>query len=201
MRSSIPATNSTTAAAQALKEIREAVVTTTPGLTETFHMLGPASIGSDRLREFIESVGCPCGSLIERGYLEPSNSWSLYADPPMDLADASLVAAAEALARGECSPSIARTSRRIVYAAGIATTDGNRPLTHRSSRPFVRLNLRHHQGSIPRQPLLIVGRLPSGWIPSDLCVISAHNPLQPAVLSGSGSAISRQPGAIIAQRV
>ena len=40
-----------------LKSIREPITTTTPVLTEAFHMLGPASIGSNRLREFIEGGG------------------------------------------------------------------------------------------------------------------------------------------------
>ena len=34
--------------------IRDAILTTTPVLTEAFPMLGPAGIGSDRLREFVE---------------------------------------------------------------------------------------------------------------------------------------------------
>lgn len=45
-----------------LKEIREPVFTTIPVLTEAFHMLGPASIGSDSLREFMENGGYLCGS-------------------------------------------------------------------------------------------------------------------------------------------
>jgi len=40
-----------------LKEIREPLLTTIPVLTGAFHMLGPASIGSDRLREFVEAGG------------------------------------------------------------------------------------------------------------------------------------------------
>ena len=40
-----------------LKEIRDAILTTTPVLTEAFHMLGPASIGSDRLSGFVEDGG------------------------------------------------------------------------------------------------------------------------------------------------
>ena len=40
-----------------LTAIREPIVTTTPVLTEAFHMLGPASVGSDRLREFVENGG------------------------------------------------------------------------------------------------------------------------------------------------
>ena len=55
-----------------LKNIRDTILTTTPVLAEAFHILGPASVGSDRLME-------------------------VYADPPMDLADASLITAAEAL--------------------------------------------------------------------------------------------------------
>jgi predicted nucleic acid-binding protein len=81
----------------ALKVIREPIVTTTPVLTETFHILGPASVGSDRLREFIEqgglSVWFPDRTTLTRAF----ELMELYADHPMDLADASLVAAAEAL--------------------------------------------------------------------------------------------------------
>ena len=40
-----------------LKGIRVPIITTTPVLTEAFHMLGPASVGSDRLREFVENGG------------------------------------------------------------------------------------------------------------------------------------------------
>ncbi len=40
-----------------LKSIREPIATTIPVLTEAFHMLGSASIGSDRLREFVASGG------------------------------------------------------------------------------------------------------------------------------------------------
>jgi hypothetical protein len=42
---------------EVLKGIREPISTTVPVLTEAFHMLGPASLGSDRLREFIENRG------------------------------------------------------------------------------------------------------------------------------------------------
>src|SRR5436190_67104 len=37
---------------RALKVVREPIRTTVPVLTEAFHMLGPGSVGSDRLREF-----------------------------------------------------------------------------------------------------------------------------------------------------
>lgn len=80
-----------------LKQIREPIYTTTPVLTEAFHILGPASIGSDRLRDFLE-----CGGLLvwflDRTWLTRAlELMELYADHPMDLADASLITAAEAL--------------------------------------------------------------------------------------------------------
>ena len=80
-----------------LKEIREPILTTTPVLTEAFHMLGAASIGSDRLREFVEDGGLSVW-FFDRAWLTRAFELiELHADHPMDLADASLVAAAEAL--------------------------------------------------------------------------------------------------------
>jgi predicted nucleic acid-binding protein len=81
----------------ALKTIREPIVTTTPVLTETFHILGPASVGSDRLREFIEQGGLSVWFLDRTTLTRAFELMELYADHPMDLADASLVTAAEAL--------------------------------------------------------------------------------------------------------
>ena len=83
--------------AKALKEIREPIITTTPVLTEAFHMLGPASIGSDRLREFIEGGGLSVWFFERTALTRAFELMELYADHPMDLADASLVAAAESL--------------------------------------------------------------------------------------------------------
>lgn len=80
-----------------LKEIREPIFTTIPVLTEAFHMLGPASIGSDRLREFVEVGGVSVWFLDRTWLTRAFQLMDLYADHPMDLADASLVAAAEAL--------------------------------------------------------------------------------------------------------
>jgi len=80
-----------------LKEIRDAIVTTTPVLTEAFHILGPASIGSERLREFIEAGGLSVWFLNRESLTRALELMEVYADHPMDLADASLVAAAEAL--------------------------------------------------------------------------------------------------------
>ena len=80
-----------------LKDIREPVLTTIPVLTEAFHMLGPASIGSDRLREFVEAGGLAVWFLDRAWLTRVFELMELYADHPMDLADASLIAAAEAL--------------------------------------------------------------------------------------------------------
>ena len=81
----------------ALKGLREPIMTTTPVLTETFHILGPASIGSDRLREFIENGGLLVWFFDRPALTRAFELMELYADHPMDLADASLVTAAEVL--------------------------------------------------------------------------------------------------------
>ncbi len=81
---------------KALKGIREPMMTTTPVLTEAFHMLSPASIGSDRLREFIEAGGLSVWFFDRPALTRAFELMELYADHPMDLADASLVTAAEA---------------------------------------------------------------------------------------------------------
>lgn len=79
-----------------LRSLREALFTTVPVLTETFHMLGPASHGSMRLRDFVLKSGLSIWfmnhSAIERSF----ELMEQYADHPMDLADASLIVAAEA---------------------------------------------------------------------------------------------------------
>lgn len=81
-----------------LKSIREPITTTTPVLTEAFHMLGPASIGSNRLREFIEGGGLSVWFFERTRLTRAFELMERYADHPMDLADASLVVAAESLA-------------------------------------------------------------------------------------------------------
>jgi predicted nucleic acid-binding protein len=80
-----------------LRGIREPVLTTTPVLTEAFHMLGPASLGSDRLREFVEKGGLSVWFFDRSTLTRAFELMELYADHPMDLADASLVVAAETL--------------------------------------------------------------------------------------------------------
>ncbi len=83
---------------RALKEIRDPIATTTPVLTEAFHMLRPGSIGSDRLREFVEIGGLSVWFFDRSTLTRALELMELYADHPMDLADASLVTAAEVLA-------------------------------------------------------------------------------------------------------
>ncbi len=80
-----------------LKSVREPLVTTIPVLTEAFHMLGPASIGSDRLRDFVAGGGLSVWFFERATLTRAFELMESYADRPMDLADASLVTAAEAL--------------------------------------------------------------------------------------------------------
>lgn len=81
----------------ALKTIRERLYTTLPVLTEAFHILQPDSIGSDRLRDFIVHGGLSIWFLDDVQLLRAFELMEQYSDSPMDLADASLIAAAEAL--------------------------------------------------------------------------------------------------------
>jgi predicted nucleic acid-binding protein len=80
-----------------LKSIRAPIGTTVAVLTEAFHMLEPQSMGSDRLREFIAKNAMSVWFFEQASLLRAFELMELYADRPMDLADASLVAAAEAL--------------------------------------------------------------------------------------------------------
>lgn len=81
-----------------LRGIREPLVTTIPVLTEAFHLLGPASTGSDRLRDFIVKEGLALWYFDDRSVRRAFELMERYADQQMDLADASLVVAAERLA-------------------------------------------------------------------------------------------------------
>lgn len=80
-----------------LRGIREPLCTTVAVLTEAFHMLEPQSIGSDRLREFIAKSAMSVWFMDLRSLTRAFELMELYADRPMDLADASLVVAAEDL--------------------------------------------------------------------------------------------------------
>jgi predicted nucleic acid-binding protein len=81
-----------------LQGLREPLLTTVPVLTEAFHMLSPASPGSRNLREFIARGGATVWFLDAATLLRAFELMEQYADHPMDLADASLIVAAESLA-------------------------------------------------------------------------------------------------------
>ncbi len=86
-----------TEAQRILKNLREPLSTTTPVLTEAFHMLEPHGIGSDRLREFVMKGGLSTWFFDRSALTRAFELMERYADHPMDLADASLIVAAEML--------------------------------------------------------------------------------------------------------
>jgi len=80
-----------------LKTASTPLVSTTPVLTETFHLLGADSRGAQALFEFIERDGLTVWHLNKVTLIRSFALMRQYADHPMDLADASLVVAAEVL--------------------------------------------------------------------------------------------------------
>jgi predicted nucleic acid-binding protein len=82
---------------ETLRSIREPLSTTVPVLTEAFDILSPDSRGSDRLREFILAGGAAPWFFDASGVERAFELMEIYRDHPMDLADASLVVAAESL--------------------------------------------------------------------------------------------------------
>jgi uncharacterized protein len=80
-----------------LRALRERLCTTVPVLTEAFHMLQPESVGSDRVREFVVRGGLSVWFFDRTNLTRAFELMEQYADHPMDLADASVIAAAEAL--------------------------------------------------------------------------------------------------------
>lgn len=80
-----------------LHAIREPLFTTIPVLTEAFHLLTPNSIGADRLRDFILDGGASVWFLDHTSTTRVFELMEQYGDHPMDLADASVVVAAESL--------------------------------------------------------------------------------------------------------
>jgi predicted nucleic acid-binding protein len=81
-----------------LKSIREPLRATVPVLTEAFYMLDPGSIGADRLRDFVAQGGLSVWFFNDNWLARAFELMEQYRDHPMDLADASIVAAAESLA-------------------------------------------------------------------------------------------------------
>jgi hypothetical protein len=80
-----------------LKSIREPLRTTVPVLTEVFYMLGSDSIGADRVRDFVAQGGLSVWFFNDNWLARAFELMEQYRDHPMDLADASIVAAAESL--------------------------------------------------------------------------------------------------------
>lgn len=80
-----------------LDSIQEPLVTTVPVLTEAFHLLSPGSLGADRLRDFIVQGGLSIWFMDSASLQRAFELMEQYADHAMDLADASLIVAAETL--------------------------------------------------------------------------------------------------------
>ena len=82
---------------EVLGGIRDRLVTTVPVITEAFHILSPESQGSDRLRDFMEQDGLSVWYMDDAALRRAMELMESYRDQPMDLADASLIVAAERL--------------------------------------------------------------------------------------------------------
>lgn len=80
-----------------LRATRQPLFTTLPVLTEAFHLLRPNSIGADRLRDFLLAGGVSVWFMDQDTTIRAFELMEQYGDHPMDLADASLIVAAEAL--------------------------------------------------------------------------------------------------------
>ena len=80
-----------------LSAFRSPLVTTLPVLTEAFHILGPETLGSQALRSFIAEGGLGVHFSSHDEMLRAFELMETYADHPMDLADGSVIAAAETL--------------------------------------------------------------------------------------------------------
>jgi hypothetical protein len=79
-----------------LETIREPLLTTMPVLTEAFHMLPPGSRGAADLRAFLRAKGLSVWFFTAPALARAFELMERSADHPMDMADASLVVAAEA---------------------------------------------------------------------------------------------------------
>lgn len=82
---------------EVLRALRTPLLTTVPVLTEVFHLLTPSSQGSERVRDFVTTGGCGVFFLDDAGIERAFALMRKYADLPMDLADASIIVAAERL--------------------------------------------------------------------------------------------------------
>ena len=82
---------------EVLKKVDEPLATTLPVLTEAFHLLGATSASASALMDFIAEGGLEVLFLDEGALVRCFELMVQYADAPMDFADATLVAMAEAL--------------------------------------------------------------------------------------------------------
>ncbi len=80
-----------------LEHFEEPLCTTVPVLVEALHLLTPASTGAQRLMEFIAEGGMQVWFLDDDSLARTFELIVRYANVPMDLADGSLVVAAEQL--------------------------------------------------------------------------------------------------------
>lgn len=80
-----------------LRRLRSPLATTVAVPTETFHILSPNSIGSDRLRDFVADGGMRVWYFDDLRLSRAFELMAQYADHPMDLADASVIVAAESV--------------------------------------------------------------------------------------------------------
>jgi uncharacterized protein len=90
-----PADDSHGPCREILKSIVEPLTTSTPVLTEAFHLLSPGSRGAANLIHFIADGGLSVWFLGPDTLDRAFELMGEYADHPMDLADASLVVMAE----------------------------------------------------------------------------------------------------------
>lgn len=79
-----------------LRDVQEPLLTTVPVLTEAFHLLSPGGRAAAALAEFVRRAGLLVHFLDDAGLRRAFDLMGEYADHPMDLADGSLVVAAEA---------------------------------------------------------------------------------------------------------
>jgi predicted nucleic acid-binding protein len=84
-------------AKKVLSELREPLIAIVSVLTGAFQLLGPASCGMRALQTFIRRGGTKLWYLSDSTLERAFELMARYADKPMDLADASLVVAAETL--------------------------------------------------------------------------------------------------------
>ena len=78
-----------------LETLDQQLATTTPVVTEAFHLLKPGSPGPPRLMDFITSGGVGVLPVDDQGLRRCFDLMIQCADIPMDFADASIVSAAE----------------------------------------------------------------------------------------------------------